>query len=469
LFEVSPQIMLDLGVRTLSIPNGAIYGDDSDPDFSRDSRCRPPSSSPHGGATSAPPIEKNPPADAGLQRLSTSDITPSTIPATVDTVLASSGQPLDAATRAFFEPRFGCDFGTIRVHTDRQAAESAESVHASAYTVGEAIVFGAGQYAPATPSGRRLLAHELTHVVQQSERGPSAQRQDAGTNQAVPLNLTQLMTQSSLKDRCQPYGSAAEARAVRSVLLREWLPAEKMYFGDEVAGLWSEYLNRRHGAALNRRIFRDPSSRVVQEFVASATTRRRQHELVDSVNRSLSSNCPTIPAGEMVDIRIEKLLSKSDLEDPINFTETGSIPGHIAGGVSDSDAGPDRRVVSGFVRLRRSVDGEGKTTRVHMTTHLSFQVLDALDFCPGGAGTGGEQRVTIPLGRLETTGMFLPDEPFAYDLPFEVSYSTEPVEVDLDAAVVKRCYPDAEVQSEPAVNPPTQPRQPDEREPAERR
>jgi len=85
-----------------------------------------------------------------------------------------SGQPLPPATRAFFEPRFGYDFSQVRVHTDAPAAESARAVNALAYTVGRNIVFEAGHYAPETNRGRSLLAHELTHVVQQ---------------QAMPLRL----------------------------------------------------------------------------------------------------------------------------------------------------------------------------------------------------------------------------------------------------------------------------------------
>jgi hypothetical protein len=82
-------------------------------------------------------------------------------------VLNAPGSPLDAQTRAFMEPRFGHDFSKVRVHTDAKAAESARGVNALAYTVGHDIAFGAGQYAPQTLPGRRLLAHELTHVAQQ--------------------------------------------------------------------------------------------------------------------------------------------------------------------------------------------------------------------------------------------------------------------------------------------------------------
>jgi outer membrane protein OmpA-like peptidoglycan-associated protein len=81
---------------------------------------------------------------------------------------------LDTATRSLFESRFGHDFSGVRVHTDARAAESARAVGALAYTVGRNIAFGAGQYAPASSVGRALLAHELTHVVQQAGAAASS-------------------------------------------------------------------------------------------------------------------------------------------------------------------------------------------------------------------------------------------------------------------------------------------------------
>jgi hypothetical protein len=90
----------------------------------------------------------------------------------VSDVLSSPGQPLDPATRGFFAARFGHDFGNVRVHADAKAAESARSVNALAYTVGPHVVFGAGQYAPGSRAGQQILAHELTHVMQQSGVSP---------------------------------------------------------------------------------------------------------------------------------------------------------------------------------------------------------------------------------------------------------------------------------------------------------
>src|SRR5262249_7152974 len=94
-------------------------------------------------------------------------------PVSVDQALASPGRPLEPATRAFFEPRFGRDFGHVRAHTDTRADEAARAVHAHAFTAGHHVVFAAGRYAPQTAPGRNLLAHELTHVVQQHGAAPS--------------------------------------------------------------------------------------------------------------------------------------------------------------------------------------------------------------------------------------------------------------------------------------------------------
>ncbi len=78
------------------------------------------------------------------------------------------------------EPRFGHDFGRVRVHVGARAAESADALRARAYTLGNRIVFGAGQYTPTTPSGRLLIAHELTHVLQQGSTPRPMRQTDAG-------------------------------------------------------------------------------------------------------------------------------------------------------------------------------------------------------------------------------------------------------------------------------------------------
>lgn len=115
-----------------------------------------------------------------LQRQATSETEGALDTATAVRTAQRGGQALPEALRAYFEPRFGQDFSQVRVHTDGQAAQAARGVQAKAYTTGRSIVFGEGQYAPGTTEGKRLLAHELTHVVQQSGQGatPAAVSRD---------------------------------------------------------------------------------------------------------------------------------------------------------------------------------------------------------------------------------------------------------------------------------------------------
>lgn len=138
--------------------------------------------------------------------------------------LNGGGQPLSRSERAFFEPRFGRDFGAVRVHADSAAGESARLAHARAFTTGPHVVFGAGQYAPGTQEGRRLLAHELTHVVQQggASRG-------ASTTSHIQRELVEVgagLTIGAVIAKCivGAIGGAIFDGAIQAVLysIREW-------------------------------------------------------------------------------------------------------------------------------------------------------------------------------------------------------------------------------------------------------
>ncbi len=115
-----------------------------------------------------------------VQRKGAGPAAPSEAPPVVHEVLRSPGHPLDRNTRQFFDSRFGYDFSRVRVHTDARAAQSASAVQALAYTVGNDVVFGHGQYAPATTTGRALLAHELCHTIQTGE----------GTSRSAALSVS---------------------------------------------------------------------------------------------------------------------------------------------------------------------------------------------------------------------------------------------------------------------------------------
>jgi outer membrane protein OmpA-like peptidoglycan-associated protein len=115
--------------------------------------------------------------------------------------LRSGGEPLPPTVRTFFEPRFGQDFGDVRIHSGSSAARTAQSISARAYTFGRNIVFGSGQYQPGSVEGKRLLSHELAHVVQQGGASPSRVQRQAILTDAPP----------GLVARCQLIANAPAA------------------------------------------------------------------------------------------------------------------------------------------------------------------------------------------------------------------------------------------------------------------
>jgi hypothetical protein len=154
------------------------------------------------------------------------------LPGHVQDVMQSPGQPLDPESRAKMKAMLGHDFAGVRVHSDQQAAESADTLDASAYTVGKDIAFGPGEYAPKTAKGQKLLAHELSHVLEQSPSGaqtplqvqrqprsrqpashtfwfqdPASQRSGSSTGQ--PARLSQRLAQVFVEPQLTRVGSIA--------------------------------------------------------------------------------------------------------------------------------------------------------------------------------------------------------------------------------------------------------------------
>ena len=128
------------------------------------------------GAPNRPRITQ--PARPTLQRKeATNALTPDPSPA-VGQTLQSAGQPMDVSTRSFMEQRFGHDFSQVRIHNDPVAHQSSDDIQARAYTHGHHVAFGAGQYQPGSETGQKLLAHELTHVVQQENHQSDTVQRD---------------------------------------------------------------------------------------------------------------------------------------------------------------------------------------------------------------------------------------------------------------------------------------------------
>jgi hypothetical protein len=169
-------------------------------------------------------------------------------PAAVTEVVRGAGEPLLADTRAFMEPRFGHDFSRVRVHRDAKAARAADAVNARAYVIGSDMVFGRGEYAPGTGSGRSLIAHELAHVVQQPDptgpdpalqRAPKKARTAAGEFVAEPYDA---IVQQGYGDAIVGYGTDITIKFKAN----DRVDAEKIAFVQTALSVKNDMVHNKH-------------------------------------------------------------------------------------------------------------------------------------------------------------------------------------------------------------------------------
>lgn len=146
-------------------------------------------------------------------------------------VVGKGGEPLDEGVRAPMENHLGADFSDVRVHTDERASESAEAVGAQAYTVGNDIAFRSGAYSPGTSAGQRMLAHELTHVVQQRSGPVDGTPQAGGVKVSDPADRFEQAAERSADDYLSAQTSVQRAEAPEKELQmsvqREEAPEEE--------------------------------------------------------------------------------------------------------------------------------------------------------------------------------------------------------------------------------------------------
>jgi hypothetical protein len=154
-----------------------------------------------------------------------------------DVVGSGGGAPLDKDTRGFMESRLGADFSDVRVHTDGTADESARSVQAYAYTVGSEVVFQSGKYEPESDSGKRMLAHELTHVVQQRSGPVAGTPAPGGIQISHPADRFEQAAESSA-DRVMSPASATAPASVAAA------PASVQREGDEEEEVQGMFVQR---------------------------------------------------------------------------------------------------------------------------------------------------------------------------------------------------------------------------------
>ena len=317
--------------------------------------------------------------------------------------IRGDGQPLPNAARAFFEPRFRESFQAVRIHTDTMAAHSAKSINARAFTMGNDIVFGSGQFAPETDNGKRLLAHELTHVVQQNS-----------------MNQNFISRSCSDPNFCKAYDTQEEIDNAEWWIRNTYLRLEGIEtFGTEVKSLYESFLSRSPGDSLTPHVFNDRSSYVVSSFKESWDTKDDMDDVIDLVGARLDRSPEPLLPGRRILVSLSNFLSEDEMNNRlINYSNPFSVAGHIAGGIGSSDAGPDyRKIAFANVGLEK-ISLIGNTGFVKVQLYPKYEVFDAIDFCPGDCGSPAEQLVTIPMSRLEASGA-------AYDVPFKVVFWPE--------------------------------------------
>ncbi len=268
----------------------------------------------------------------GLHRSACSASSTTSVPPIVHDVLSSPGAPLDNGVRAWMEPRFGHDFSSVRVHTDQKAAESAQAVNAFAYTVGRDVVFGSGLYEPRTESGSQLLAHELTHVVQQARSAPATQTAKAISE---PGDAAEVEAESAAARvvRGEIVGVAQTPTATLHALsLGEGLGIAGGVVGGALVGLGIAWL----AGAFDKEHFSD--TELTEYLTALATSGRIQggtasdNKARDVVRRWTSGNAAfnidngfSTPRGSLTGLQLKRLLIEQMLDGPTTDADETSI------------------------------------------------------------------------------------------------------------------------------------------------
>lgn len=365
-------------------------------------------------------------------------------PASVHATLRNEGRPLDLGARAFFEPRFGHDFSNVRVHTDGAAAASAADIAARSYTVGEHIVFADGTYAPHTESGQRLLAHELTHVIQQRSAEPHVSRdvyddakkalgdlkekaQEVALQQLRDLGDKPLGPPSGYTNKdcppnfCQPFVDKKQALLDLAWAGPLMLAGIAIKVNPRVVPFWAAHIA---GGAAPQNI----SSGFAADFTSSGTTADTTTFLMSELRAHVLANHATLMgAAPSVTVDFTPLLASAlaELDDqnsghPMDFNVIGEIPGNLAGGIGKDEAAikigarpspfNDARGATISATLTRQPNGD-----ILVTPTINFVVQDTVDLCPGNCGLSVEQAATIPLSRFEATGL-------SGDVPFTVNF-----------------------------------------------
>ncbi len=269
-----------------------------------------------------------------------SDVKNDTPTLTNPETLRAAGQPLDSGLRAFMESRFGQDFGQVRVHTDGAAVHSARTMNSRAYTIGDHIVFDAGEYVPGLPAGRKIIAHELTHVLQQRIGGDRGEAPDSPAMEYEAERAAWVVRLGGGRvtvSHAARLGVALLPRSFRSSLdystlspseieieiheIRQWLEAHPHNSADRqwlLAALRS-LEHRLPGVVAGLPIGRD-------QFAARFNT--EFHTVLHALR-------PDTPRGELSPDRLAELFTSEQREKLADFMVTRRIPERLFNGADD--------------------------------------------------------------------------------------------------------------------------------------
>ncbi|WP_157237937.1 DUF4157 domain-containing protein [Desulfobacter curvatus] len=367
--------------------------------------------------------------------------------------IMGGGISLPSSEASFFESRFGCRFARVRIHTDSKAAEISQSMNARAFTVGDHIAFARSQYQPETPRGRRLLAHELAHVVQQShqsehiqcnlfqdimneglslaEQGMQILEREAGAISGMGEAAAREIVREMIAQCNQMPASACpnadcppcfcsplpltrdELLVFRDLVALYTLPGIAVKVSPRVVPLWEAYL---YGGTSQL----DLSGSFGNDFMRSQTTVRMNSIVTAELSRTIN---PRLQLPNEIDIpsRIPTLISQmnnSTHTNAMDFNVIGEIPGNIAGGIGQQNCSAGARPST--VDDRRDIEGSASIVRNSPSTvtvfpNMFYVITDTIDLCPGNCGADIEQIATLPMSWLEASGV-------SGDVPFIVRY-----------------------------------------------
>ena len=390
------------------------------------------------------------PAPRAIQRLAAGPTSPGVpAPASVGVALAAAGRPLEPSLRSEMEQRFDHDFSRVRIHSDASAARSAREVNAHAYTVGQSVVFGAGRFAPSTQEGRRLIAHELTHVVQQSDPNgvTTLRRQGGGLLDDLGLGdlakdlakageeeiRRQLRALAALpgtgavfskagcpSNFCDPFKDVTQAKIDLALTAPFLLAGVAKVVSPRAVPLWASYL--AGGSAP-----KDLTSSFGADFTAAERTTKTAEFIIRNLKIEIAGNHRAImgsAASVTVDLtpRMPRTLAAIDNQsnpNAMDFNAIGEIAGNIAGGIGKDQLANKIGAQPSPFDDSRTATMKATLTRVpggiNVNPAIDFEIRDTIDLCPGNCGAVTEQDATIPMSRFEATGL-------SGDVPFVVRF-----------------------------------------------